>query len=113
MSEFIVVKEGTELKAYKTLPAAKKLADTEGAEVFHDGKCVYSGTETVPEVPAPEKYRLKALMNVRKEPSVEAEKLRTLPAGAVVEVASITEDWMALTDGSFVLYSGGKFAERI
>ena len=113
MSEFIVVKEGIELKAYRTLPAAKKLADTEGAEVFHDGECVYSGIETVTKVPAPEKYRLKALMNVRKEPSVEAEKLMTLPAGAVVEVASITGDWMALTDGSFILYSGGKFAERI
>jgi len=113
MSEYIVVKDGTEMKAYKTLPAAKKLADTEGAEVFHDGECVYSGIETAPEVPAPQKYRLNALMNVRKEPSVKAEKLRTLPAGAVVEVISIKEDWMALTDGSFVLYSGGKFAARI
>ena len=113
MSDYVVVKDGAEIRNYKSLPAAKKLADAEGAEVFYDGECVYSGTETVPEVPAPEKYRLKALMNVRKEPSVEAEKLRTLPAGAVVEVVSIVEDWMTLTDGSFVLYSGGKFAERI
>ena len=113
MSEFIVVKDGTELKAYKTLPAAKKLADTEGAEVFHDGKCVYSGTETEPEVPAPDKYRLKALMNVRKEPSVEAEKLRTLPAGTEVSVAALEDDWLKLEEGGYILFAGGKFAERI
>ena len=41
---YIVVKDGEELKELKSLTAAKKLADTEGAEVFCDGKCVYQGT---------------------------------------------------------------------
>ena len=36
---YIVVKDGEELKELKSLTAAKKLADTEGAEVFCDGKC--------------------------------------------------------------------------
>ena len=40
---YIVVKDGEELKELKSLTAAKKLADTEGAEVFCDGKCVYQG----------------------------------------------------------------------
>ena len=40
---YTVVKDGLELDQLKTLAAAKKLADTEGAEVFCDGKCVYPG----------------------------------------------------------------------
>lgn len=113
MSEFIVVKDGTALKAYKTLPAAKKLADAEGAEVFHDGECVYSGTETVPEVPAPEKYRLKALMNVRKEPSIRSERLGRKPAGSEVSVLELANDWLRLEDGGYILFEGGKFAEKL
>ena len=41
---YIVVKDGEELEKLKTLAAAKKLADAEGAEVYCDGKCVYEGT---------------------------------------------------------------------
>ena len=43
---YTVVKDGEELKELKTLSAAKKLADTEGAEVFCEGECVYQGTVT-------------------------------------------------------------------
>lgn len=42
---YTVIKNGEEIETLKTLTAAKKLADTEGAEVFADGKCVYSGAE--------------------------------------------------------------------
>ena len=38
---YIIVKDGLELDQLKTLAAAKKLADTESAEVFCDGQCVY------------------------------------------------------------------------
>ena len=41
---YTVVKDGEELEKLKTLAAAKKLADAEGAEVYCDGKCVYEGT---------------------------------------------------------------------
>ena len=45
---YTVVKDGEELETLKTLAAAKKLADSEGAEVYSDGKCVYQGiTPTV------------------------------------------------------------------
>ena len=40
---YTVVKDGEELEQLKTLTAAKKLADAEGAEVYADGKCVYQG----------------------------------------------------------------------
>lgn len=40
---YTVVKDGEELETLKTLTAAKKLADAEGAEVYSDGKCVYQG----------------------------------------------------------------------
>lgn len=119
---YIVVKDGEELKELKSLTAAKKLADTEGAEVFCDGKCVYQGTvapteDTVEETAVaeeqkPEIYTLTRKMNVRREPSLSAAKLKVLDAGAVVEVQAIQNDWLCLTDGSYILYENGKNARK-
>lgn len=119
---YIVVKDGEELKELKSLTAAKKLADTEGAEVFCDGKCVYQGTvapteeaveETVvAEERKPEIYTLLRKMNVRKAPSLSAAKLKVLDAEAVVEVRAIKNDWLCLTDGTFILYENGKNARK-
>ena len=47
---YTVMKNGEELEQLKTLAAAKKLADAEGAEVYADGKCVYQGSAEVKEV---------------------------------------------------------------
>lgn len=119
---YTVVKDGEELKELKSLAAAKKLADTEGAEVYCDGKCVYQGTvapventveeAAVAEEKKPETYVLLRKMNVRKEPSLSAAKLKVLDAGAVVEVKAIQNDWLCLTDGSFILYENGKNARK-
>ncbi len=130
---YTVVKDGIELKELKALPAAKKLADAEGAEVVCDGEVVYTpeltapdtGTGTVAdteedsedttdaeETPTPDHYTLTTRMNVRKEPDISAPKLKVLEKGATVEVASIQNDWLCLTDGSFILYGGGKYATR-
>ena len=51
-------------------------------------------------------------MNVRKEPSLNAEKLKVLEAGAVVEVLAVQNDWLHLTDGTFILYEDGKNARK-
>ena len=119
---YIVVKDGEELKELKSLTAAKKLADTEGAGVFCDGKCVYQGTvapteDTVEETAVaeeqkPEVYTLTRKMNVRKEPSLSSAKLKVLDAGTVVEVKTIQNDWLCLTDGTFILYENGRNARK-
>lgn len=134
---YTVMKDGEEIEKLTTLTAAKKLADTEGAEVFCDGECVYKGaaeeaqdaSETVivhadpvvaekpkqPEVPEPEteRYRLKTLMNVRKKPSMYAEILSTKPKDTVVRVLGVEDSWLHLIDGSFILYEDGKYAEKL
>ena len=119
---YTVVKDGEELKELKSLAAAKKLADTEGAEVYCDGACVYQGAvapaeDTVEETVVAEKqeteiFILTRKMNVRKEPSLTAAKLRVLDAGAVVEVQGIQNDWLCLADGTFILYENGKNARK-
>ena len=119
---YTVVKDGEELKELKSLASAKKLADAEGAEVFCEGECVYQGTvapaedaveETaVVEEKKPEVYTLTRKMNVRKEPSLNAEKLKVLEAGTAVEVQAVQNDWLHLTDGSFILYEDGKNARK-
>ena len=167
---YIVMKDGEELEQLKTLTAAKKLADAEGAEVYSDGKCVYQGTvaaveeaveetageiveavveetakETIEETAKEpedkpdqeaeiidadpvisrkpvqpdvedvqtEKYRLKSLMNVRKSPSLNGTVLGTKPEGTIVRVTAVKNDWLYLANGTFILYGGGKWAEKV
>lgn len=131
---YVVKKDDEIFEQFKTLVAAKKLADMEGAEVFCDGELVYTGTvedapETVivhadpvvaekpkqPEVEEPEteRYRLKTLMNVRKKPSLDADILSTKPESTVVRVLAVENGWLHLIDGSFILFEDGKYAEKI
>ena len=131
--------EGEELETLKTLAAAKKLADTEHGTVLCDGECVYKaesqeptgevGEAVVEETAEPvetspeeveravaqktQHFRLKTLMNVRKGPTTSSARLKTLPAGTIVEVREVKNDWLCLTDGSFILFGAGRFAERV
>ena len=133
---YVVKKDDEIIEQFKTLVAAKKLADMAVAEVFCDGELVYAGTakqaqevlETAlvhadPVVaetseqsevtePATERYRLKTLMNVRKNPSLDADILITKPENSVVRVLGIENGWLHLIDGSFILYENGKYAEK-
>ena len=68
--------------------------------------------------PKYENYRLTALMNVRAEASMQSKILRTAPAGTVVQVSHIENDWMKIRNGSdfaYILYEkdGKKFAEKV
>ena len=123
---YTVVKDGTELKELKTLAAAKKVADAEGAEVYCEGECVYPEAVVAPveeshivvEKPSqPDegetKYRLTALMNVRKKPSMDAQILYTRAAGTEVRVLGIVNDWLHLTNDTYIFYEGGKWAVKI
>ena len=111
---YSVMKDGEEIEKLNTLVAAKKLADAEGAEVFCDGECVYKGAaEEAQDAPETERYRLKALMNVRKKPSLDADILSTKPESTVVRVLAVENGWLHLIDGSFILYEDGKYAEKI
>ena len=124
---YIVMKNGEEIEKLNTLTAAKKLADTEGGEVFCDGVSVYKGVEVLvnaepvvaaelkqPEVEEPktEQYRLKTLMNVRKKPSMDADIVTTKPAGTLVRVLKVKDGWLYLIDGNYILFEEGKYAEK-
>ena len=118
---YSIVKEGTELKELRSLASAKKLADEEGAEVFCEGALVYkpgpveNETEqsaTVETGKEPDRYRLTARMNVRKGPGKEYEKIEVAEPGTIVEVIGIENDWLHLTDDTYILYERGRFAIR-
>ena len=61
----------------------------------------------------PARYRLKTLMNIRKEPTTSARKIGTAKQDTIVEVKEVRKDWLHLTDGTFILYGGGEFAEKV
>ena len=69
--------------------------------------------ETAAVVPKPERYTLTAKMNIRKAPGMDAQKLGIAQPGTEVDVAAIENDWLHLTDGTFILYEGGRFARKI
>ena len=125
---YVVVKNGVEIQRLNTLIAARKLADEEGAEVFCDGLSIYKGVKEIVhaepivaeeprqievEEPKTEKYRLKALMNVRKKPDLDSEILGTQPAGTLVRVLKVEEGWLHLIDGSYILFEDGRYAEKV
>ena len=125
---YVVVKNGQEIERLNTLTAAKKLADAEEAEVFCDGLSIYKGVKEIVhaepivaeepkqiemEEPKTEKYRMKAMMNVRKKPSLDSEILGTKPAGTLVRVLGVEEGWLHLIDGSYILFEKGKYAEKV
>lgn len=126
--EYVVKKDGEVLKTYRSLPAAKQLAEKEMANVYCENICIYRTVpdeeEAVAEVKnqetidaslpiPPAKFRLTHLMNVRAKPSREAEILGTKKSGTVVDVDAVVDDWMYLSDGTYILYNGGKFAEKV
>ena len=53
------------------------------------------------------------MMNIRKAPSLTAEKLGTAKAGTVVNVKEIRSDWMYLDNGTYILFGNGKFAKKM
>jgi len=142
---YTVKKDDEIVEELKTLTAAKRLADAEGAEVFCDDQCVYTGVkaedETVtfeedpkddeiiivhaapivaetPKQPKVEeqvldRYRLLSFMNVRSAPSLDASKVSTKPEGTVVRVLGIENDWLHLPDDTYILFDGGRFAEKM
>ena len=138
---YFVKKNGEIIKELKSLSAAKKIALSESAEVYCGDELVYPNLgETDNQTEAPntvekqidegageqidegaekqidgveKKYRLKALMNVRVSPSLSSRKIATLMPGTIVTVANIKNDWLHLTNGSFIFYGNGKFAEKI
>lgn len=107
---YSVIKDGVILKnGIKNLVSAKELAKKENAEIYCDGVLIW-GPEAEKK---PVKYRLKTLLNVRKEPSLESEILRTMNAGTVVDVLEIVDDWLKIGKGAYVFSNGGIFAEEI
>ena len=122
---YIVVKDGEELKELKSLAAAKKLADAEGATVVCNGATVYPDAPdelatAEPEYEPvdqsePEKYTLTAKMNIRLAPSLDANKVGVAEPGTVVEVLGIENDWLRVKNGAgevFILFGGGKYARK-
>ena len=125
---YVVVKNSVEIERLNTLTAARKLADEEGGEVFCDGLSIYKGVKEIVhsepivaetpkqievEEPKTEKYRLKALMNVRKRPGLDSDILGTKPADTVVRVLEVEEGWLHLADGSYILFEDGRYAEKV
>lgn len=91
-------------------------AQTEALPYAEDETAMQEATEETAQtskVVSPESYRLRTLMNVRRQPSLNAEKVGMLPEGTIVLVVAVENDWLHLSDGTFILYEDGRFAEKV
>ena len=107
MAKEQVTKEQTDMVAEKTVEKVDKSVEK---TVEKPEKPSATGTRAKQQ--KVDKYRLKALMNVRKGPSIEAPIATTLPEGIEVDVKAVEGKWLHLTDGTYILYEGGKWAEK-
>ena len=82
---YIVMKDGEETGKLKTLTAAKKQADEEGAEVFCGGKCVYRGKNVSSEGTGGSSAAGKAATEGTAEASVYETQASVLPADKAEE----------------------------
>ena len=97
----------------ETQPEVAPVEQPEEPEDQPDEDVVEAQPEEPVDTDQPAKYRLKTLMNIRKEPSTSARKIGTAKQDTIVEVKEVKKDWLHLTDGTFILYGGGEFAEKI
>ena len=83
-------------------------------KVLVNAEPVVAAEPKQPEVEEPktEQYRLKALMNVRKKPSMDADIITTKPAGTLVRVLKVKDGWLHLIDGNYILFEEGRYAEK-
>ena len=105
-----------EAEAEQTEAEQAEDAQIEALPYAEDEAAMQEATEEAAQtskVVSPESYRLRTLMNVRRQPSLNAEKVGTLPEGTIVPVVAVENDWLHLADGTFILCNGGKFAERV
>lgn len=110
------VAEKTEVEAEQTETEQAEASQNEALTSAEDEAAMQEAPEETTQTMkggSPESYRLLTLMNVRRQPSLNAEKVGTLPEGTIVPVVAVENDWLHLADGTFILCNGGKFAERV
>ncbi len=52
-------------------------------------------------------------MNVRSKPSMNAAILATKDEDTIISVTAVKNDWLCLTDGTYILYGKSKFASEL
>ena len=131
--------DGTVIKDYKTLAAAKKLAEkTEGAVVYCEDEQVYPGTGPIeasqttaepvdnpPDTEEKEKqeekekevethpYKVLIRVNIRRKPSLEADKVGAADVGTILEAYEDLGDWLKIKHNGGIAYARHKNYEYI
>lgn len=97
----------------ETQPEVAPVEQPEEPEDQPDEDVVEAQPEEPVDADQPARYRLKTLMNIRKEPSTSARKIGTAKQDTIVTVKAVKNDWLHLENGTFILYGGGEFAEKV
>ena len=92
----------------KNFATAKARARKNGGKVFCNDELIFNSEKDF--------YQVKFLMNVRKNPSLNAEILGYLKAGEKIEVLEIKNDWLKIlykNTPAYVFFDGGKNAVKL
>ncbi len=101
----VISADGEKLKSCKTLAAAQKFAEKENAVVLHNGTQVYpAGTS---------QYEVLVRINIRTQPSLDAQKIGVADTGTILDAFEDLGDWLRIRWNSSEAYARHKGFEYI
>ena len=116
----VIGADGEKLKSCKSLTSAQKLADKENGIVLINGEQVYPVESVQPAEETREAghdctlpYEVMVRINIRTEPSLEAQKIGIADAGTVLEAFEDLGDWLRIRWNDSEAYARHKGFEYI
>ena len=104
----VISAEGEKLKSCKTLASAQKIAEKENGIVIHNGVQVFPAT-TSP-------YEVLVRINIRSEPSLDAQKIGVAEKGTILDAYEDLGDWLRIQwNGSeaYVRHKGFEYIRKV
>ena len=108
----VIRADGEKLKCCKSLASAQKIADKECGVVLLNGEQIYP-LESVEDNDATLPYEVVVRINIRTEPSLEAQKIGVAEAGTVLEALEDLGDWLRIRWNGADAYARHKGFEYI
>ena len=112
----VIGADGEKLKSCKSLTSAQKLADKENGVVLINGEQVYPVESVQPAEETTDStlpYEVMVRINIRTEPSLEAQKIGIAEAGTVLEAFEDLGDWLRIRWNDSEAYARHKGFEYI
>ena len=104
----VINADGIRLRSFKSLASAQKFATKQNAAVFHKGVQVFPATTS--------QYEVLVKINIRSEPSLQAQKIGSADKGTILDVFEDLGDWLRIDwngSAAYARHKGFEYIRRI